>query len=111
MFKNEILNYISDYIVISILSNVVCDFCINMLMENQFDHINNLTFTKSVSRGKLINVSKSVILIVQHLEKAFQVIVVKENKFFNNVKLKVIECARRSILSKNTLFFFLVNTL
>jgi hypothetical protein len=97
------------------MSKVVCDFCINMLMENQFDHsyINNLTFTKSVSRGKLINVSKYsyFILIVQQLENAFQVIVVKENKFFNNVKLNVIEFARRSILSKNTLFFFLVHTL
>lgn len=52
----------------------------SVLMENKFDnsYIKNLTFTKSVSRGKLINVSKPVMIIVQHLEKAFQVIVVKE---------------------------------
>lgn len=65
------------------MSKLVCDFCINMLMGNQFDHsyINNLTFTKLVNRGKLINVSKLVICVVQHLGKSFQ-FVVKEKKNF-----------------------------
>lgn len=56
-----------------------CTFCIEALTEHQSDHIyaNSSTFTSSVNRGKLFIVSKAISLIVQHVEKAFQIIVVK----------------------------------
>jgi len=62
-----------------------------MLMKNhQSDHNNYtaVTFVNAINRGKLINASRAILLIVQHLEKAF------------------LECARKSIQLKSSLFFF-----
>lgn len=78
-----------------------------MLMENQSDHnYTTITFVKAVDRGKLINASKATLLIVQHLERAFQVIVVQEKQLHKNVEYDVIECARKSIQLKNHSLFF-----
>jgi len=60
----------------------------------------------SVNRGKLINASRAALLIVQHLEKAFQVIVVQKSQLHKNVEHNIIECARKSIQLKSSLFFF-----
>jgi len=45
-------------------------------------------------------------LIVHHLEKAFQIIVVKEKALHKNVSLNIFECAKKSILVKGKNFFF-----
>jgi len=72
-----------------------CTFCIEALTEHQSDHIyaNSLIFTSSINRGKLFIVSKVISLIVQHLEKSFQVIVVKEKALHKNVSLNIFECS------------------
>ncbi|KAE9542389.1 hypothetical protein AGLY_003516 [Aphis glycines] len=71
-----------------------------------YTYANSLTFTSSVNRGKLFIVSKAISLIVQHLEKAFQIIVVKEKELHKNVSLNIFECAKKSILPKSNNFFF-----
>jgi len=45
-------------------------------------------------------------LIVQHLEKAFQIIIVKGKALHKTVSLNICECAKNSILAKNKNFFF-----
>lgn len=90
------------------VKKISCTFCIEALTEHQSDHIyaNSLTFTSSVNRGKLFIVSKAISLIVQHLEKAFQIIVVKEKALHKNVSLNIFDCAKRSILTKSKNLFF-----
>ncbi|KAF0715996.1 THAP domain-containing protein 1-like isoform X5, partial [Aphis craccivora] len=107
-YVNDILDYISGYIIRSMVKKLSCTFCIKALTNHQSDHTyaNSLTFTSSVNRGKLFIVSKAISLIVQHLEKAFQIIVVKEKELHKNVSLNIFECAKKSILAKNNNFFF-----
>jgi len=55
-----------------------------MLKENQQSDHNNyetVTFVNAVNRCKLINSSKAILLIVQHLKKAFRImnVVVQES--------------------------------
>jgi len=70
------LDYIVGYIVRSILNKTICSECINLLVKNNFDYdYGHSNFTTSVSRGKLINISNAVSLIIQQLEKSFQVII------------------------------------
>ncbi|KAE9521578.1 hypothetical protein AGLY_018042 [Aphis glycines] len=105
----DILSYISGYIVRSMMKKLVCSFCVDMLMENhQSDHNNYIavTFVNAVNRGKLINASRAILLIVQHLEKTFQVIVVQKSQLHKNVEHNIVECARKSIQLKSSLFFF-----
>lgn len=82
------------------VNKISCNFCIEALTEHQSDHIyvNSLIFTSSVNRGKLFIVSKAISLIVQHLEKAFQIIVIKEKALHQNVSLNIFECAKKIIL-------------
>lgn len=79
-----------------------------MLIENPSDHnyTKNLSFTTSVNRGKLLNASTAICLIVQHLERAFQAVVINEKQLYKNVKKNIIECARKSIIIKNNFSFF-----
>ncbi|KAF0746950.1 THAP domain-containing protein 9 [Aphis craccivora] len=91
------------------MKKLVCSFCVDMLMENyQSDHNNYtaVTFVNAVNRGKLINASRATLLIVQHLEKAFQVIVVQKSQLHKNVEHNIVVCARKSIQLKSSLFFF-----
>lgn len=66
------------FIARSIIKKIVCSYCIKLLIENRLDneYSNNLTFTRSVNRGKLIITSKAVSLIIQQLKKSFQIIVI-----------------------------------
>lgn len=56
-YINDILDYISGYIIQSMVKKMSCTFCIEELTEreHQPDHIYaiSLTFTSSVNRGKL----------------------------------------------------------
>jgi len=66
-----------------------------MLTEYQFDnnYAKNVPFTTSANKGKLV-VSKTILLIVQHLEKSIRVVVAKEKILYNNVKLRIVEYAK-----------------
>lgn len=43
---------------------------------------------------------------MQHLEKSFQLIAIKEKNLHKNIKFLIIESTRKSILNKSTTFFF-----
>jgi len=43
---------------------------------------------------------------MQHLEKSFQLIVIKEKILHTNIKFLIIESTKKSILNKSTTFFF-----
>jgi len=100
-YVNNILNYTSGYIIKNFVKKLAWSFCIDMLIENPPDH--NYTKNVSVNRGKLYNASTAICLIVQHLEKAFQAVVIKEKQLHKNVKKNIIECARKNIIIKNNL--------
>lgn len=79
-----------------------------MLLKNNFDHSYvDINFTVSVSKGKLVNISNAVSLIIQQIEKAIQLIIIKEQKLYAKSKLLIIESAKKNILNKNTNFFSL----
>jgi len=104
-FVKDILDYIGGYIVRGILNKIVCSECINLLIKNNFDHeYGHSNFTTSVSRGKLINISYAVSLIIQQLEKSFQVIIVKEQKLHNRSLLLITKALENVFCVKVKIF-------
>jgi len=105
-YVKDILDYIGGYIVTGILNKIICSECINLLDKNNFDHeYGHSNFSTSVSRGKLINISNAVSLVIQQLE-SFQIIILNEQKHHNRSKLLIIESARKSILNKSKNLYF-----
>lgn len=96
-YKNNILYYISGFILKKVIKLLDCCYCIDILLESnnciehnyamELNHFSN--FTNFVSRGKLYFPSTAVFKIIQHAEKVFQI--AKLNSAIN--KQNFISCA------------------
>lgn len=100
-FQENVLYYISGYIVRSLINNSTCNYCNNiMLFKENIEHDYTVTnhfskFTNLINWGGLIPASDIVFRIVCFAEKQFRSIVDKQSIFKNytNIKNKLINTA------------------
>lgn len=97
-FQENVIYYISGYIVRSLVNRSRCDHCIEILLykkENLFtDHDypasqeNYKKFTSIVSRGGLVYAPEIVYAIVRFAEKQFRYLIQNGNLVKNNTNIK-----------------------
>lgn len=96
-FQENILYYIAGYVVRSLISQSLCDYCVDILIHRE-GNINDheysspkedfKKFTTSVTRGSLLYASQIVYDIIIFTEKQFQYFVQNQNVLLGSFNLK-----------------------
>lgn len=108
--SDNILHYISGYVVRSMSSQTKCEICASALLDDEVDFMNSSSLLSTKNRGGLVSPSRSVFKIVQRAECIFrQYIITKKESLFTKPNVKGILIAlfnRNAVEDQPTGFFF-----